>query len=102
MVTLDHVVTDAKATGGFEGSVEDIRASSSRSRVQPDVIETDASCAAKTELTKLIIDRGISFNDIVQTIVDGDVSGGSISTDASCGHHRKCVTSISCSFHLQI
>lgn len=72
MATLDDVVTDAKATGEFEGSVEDIRASRVTLKGAPIVIANDTSCGAKTELTNLVIDRGISFNSIVQTVIDED------------------------------
>lgn len=74
MSTLDDVITDAKATGEFEGSVEDIRATSVTLKCNPEVIATDASCGAKTELTKLVLDRGISFDSIVQSIFDEDKS----------------------------
>jgi len=67
MSTLDDVITDAKATGEFEGSVEDIKATSIELKSEQ-VIATDSSCGAKTELTRLIIDRGVSFNFIVETI----------------------------------
>ena len=76
MSTLDDVITDAKATGEFEGSVEDIRATKVTLKGEPEVIATDTSCGAKTELTKLVLDRGISFNGMVQTIIDGDESEG--------------------------
>lgn len=77
MATLDDVITDAKATGEFEGSVEDIKAARVMLKGAPEVIATDASCGAKTQLTKLVLDRGISFNSVVQTIIDGDESEGS-------------------------
>ena len=74
MATLDDVVEDAKATGEFEGSVEDIIASKITLQEKPVVIATDTSCGAKTELTKITIDRGLSFDTMVHTIVDGDKS----------------------------
>ena len=43
----------------------------------PEVIATDASCGAKTELTRLILDRGVSFNMMVQSIIDEDDGEGS-------------------------
>ena len=67
MSTLDDVIADAKATGEFEGSVEDIKATSIELKSE-EVIATDSSCGAKTELTRLRIDRGVSFNFIVETI----------------------------------
>ena len=68
------MITDAKATGEFEGSVEDIRATSIKLLAAPEVIATDASCGAVTELTKLVLDRGISLDTTVQSIIDE--SGG--------------------------
>ena len=38
----------------------------------PEVIATDSSCGAVTELTRLVIDRGISFDQMVKTITDGE------------------------------
>ena len=74
MSTLDDVIADAKATGEFEGSVEDIKATSITLKSEKH-IATDASCGAKTELTRLVIDRGVSFNAVVETIVtDSDVT----------------------------
>lgn len=69
MSTLDDVITDAKATGEFEGSVEDIRASNVTMKNNPEVIAVDTSCGASTELTRLILDRGVSFDKMVQTII---------------------------------
>lgn len=67
MSTLDDVIADAKATGEWEGSVEDIKATSITLKSE-EVIATDSSCNASTELTRLIIDRGVSFNAVVETI----------------------------------
>ena len=70
MATLDDVITDAKATGEYEGSVEDIRASSVRLKCEPEVIATDKSCAATTELTRLVLDRGVSFDKMIETMIE--------------------------------
>ncbi|KAL7444868.1 hypothetical protein ACHAXM_009693 [Skeletonema potamos] len=75
MSTLDDVISDAKATGEFEGSVEDIKATSIELKSEL-IIATDSSCGAKTELTRLIIDRGVSFNFIVETIAAGSKQNG--------------------------
>lgn len=75
MATLDDVIADAKATGEFEGSVEEIRASRVTLKGVPEVIAIDTSCSAVTTFTRLVVDRGISFDKIVQTIVDDDESG---------------------------
>jgi hypothetical protein len=72
MATLDDVITDAKATGEWEGSVEDIRATNVVLKGKPEVIVTDTSCGADTELTRLVIDRGISFNTMIQNIIDNN------------------------------
>ena len=76
MATLDDVIADAKATGEFEGSVEEIRATRVALKGVPEVIAHDTSCGAVTTFTRLIVDRGISFDNILQTIVDDDDSGG--------------------------
>jgi hypothetical protein len=75
MSTLDDVIVDAKSTGEFEGSVEDVRATRITLKSAPEVIATDLSCGAITTFTRLVIDRGISFNSIVQTIIAGIESG---------------------------
>lgn len=67
MSTLDDVIADAKATGEWEGSVEDIKATSITLKSE-EIIATDCSCNASTELTRLIIDRGTGFNAIVEII----------------------------------
>jgi len=77
MSTLDDVITDAKATGEFEGSVEDIKATSIELKSEQ-IIATDSSCGAKTELTRLIIDRGVSFNFIVDTIAADNKQNGDV------------------------
>ena len=75
MSTLDDVVTDAKATGEFEGSVEDIRATRVTLKGAPEVIATDQSCGAITTFTCLVIDRGISFDSVVQSIINANEPG---------------------------
>jgi len=80
MSTLDDVIADAKATGEFEGSVEDVKATSIALKGTPEVIATDSSCGAETTLTTIELDRGISFDDMIQTIIeeggDRDAPGG--------------------------
>jgi hypothetical protein len=75
MSTLDDVIADAKFTGEFEGSGEDVRATRITLKSAPEVIASDLSCDAITTFTRLVIDRGISFNSIVQTIIAGYESG---------------------------
>ena len=74
MATLDDVIVDAKATGEFEGSVEDIQATRVTLKGAPEIIATDLSCGAVTTFTRLVIDRGISFNSIVHAVIDGNES----------------------------
>jgi hypothetical protein len=81
MSTLDDVVADAKATGEFEGSVEDIRATRVTLKGAPEVIATDQSCGAITTFTCLVIDRGISFDSVVQSIIDANERGPRKSDD---------------------
>ena len=70
MSTLDDIITDAKATGEFEGSVEDVRATTISLKEEPVVIATDTSSGALTRLTKLTVDRGISFDSMVRIAMD--------------------------------
>jgi len=70
MSTLDDVVTDAKATGEFEGSVEDVKATSITMKEAPTKIAADKSSGAATMLTKITLDRGISFEQVVGSILD--------------------------------
>lgn len=77
MSTLDDVIADAKATGEFEGSVEDIRATRVSLKGAPEVIATDQSCGAITTFTSLVIDRGISFDSVVQSIINANERGPS-------------------------
>lgn len=70
MSTLDDVVTDAKATGEFEGSVEDVKATSITMKEAPTKIAADKSSGASTMLTKITLDRGISFEHVVGSVID--------------------------------
>lgn len=70
MSTLDDIIRDAKATGEFEGSVEDVRATTISLKEEPAVIATDTSSGALTYLTKLTVDRGISFDSMVRMALD--------------------------------
>jgi hypothetical protein len=64
MSTLDDVVADAKATGEFEGSVEDVRATHIEFDGKPEQLAVDKRSGAPTTLTRLNLDRGISFETI--------------------------------------
>eukprot|EP00980_Cylindrotheca_fusiformis_P021383 scaffold8259_cov143-Cylindrotheca_fusiformis.AAC.1 len=63
MSTLDDVVSEAKLSGDFEGSVEDIKASSIEI-AEDRVLATDPSCGAETKFTTLLLDRGISLDGV--------------------------------------
>jgi hypothetical protein len=58
---MDDVVNEAKATGEFEGSVEDIRATSIELSSEPESITTDVSSGAPTNLAIFNVDRGCSL-----------------------------------------
>ncbi|CAJ1959811.1 unnamed protein product [Cylindrotheca closterium] len=60
MSTLEDVIGEAKLTGEFEGSAEDIKATTIEI-AEERVVATDPSCGAETKLITLILDRGISF-----------------------------------------
>ena len=64
MSTLDDVVADAKATGEFEGSVEDVRATHIELDGKPERLAIDKRSGAPTLLTRLNLDRGISLQTI--------------------------------------
>ena len=70
MSTLDDVIADAKISGEWEGSVEDVKATSISVKGTPKVIATDASCGADTTLTIIELDRGVSFGQIIETILE--------------------------------
>lgn len=70
MSTLDDVIADAKISGEWEGSVEDVKATSISVKGTPKVIATDASCGANTTLTMIELDRGVSFGQIIETILE--------------------------------
>uniref|UniRef100_A0A6V2EFM3 Strawberry notch helicase C domain-containing protein n=2 Tax=Ditylum brightwellii TaxID=49249 RepID=A0A6V2EFM3_9STRA len=69
MSTLDDVIADAKATGEFEGSVEDVKATNIALQGSPEIIATDGDGSQPTMLTKIKLDRGISFDDMVKTMI---------------------------------
>jgi hypothetical protein len=64
MSTLDDVVADAKATGEFEGSVEDVRATHIELDGTPKKLAVDKRSGAPTFFTQLSLDRGISNRTI--------------------------------------
>lgn len=96
MATLDDVIADAKATGEFEGSVEDIRASRVTLKEKPREIAIDTSCGATTTLTRLIVDRGVSFDSIIETIIEENSRGEEIEGEQSAldvdadDHEKQC------------
>jgi len=86
MSTLDDVIADAKVSGEWEGSVEDVKATSISVKGTPKVIATDASCGADTALTMIELDRGVSFGQIIEQILeDVDNSGANTERGESSG-----------------
>ena len=70
MSTLDDVVADAKATGEFEGSVEDVRATHIELSGTPEKLAVDKSSGAPTFFTRLNLDRGISLETIASQSIE--------------------------------
>jgi len=68
--TMDDVIAEAKATGEFEGSVEDIRATTIELSSQPETLIADASSGAPTKLATFLIDRGCSLLWVAQMCLD--------------------------------
>jgi hypothetical protein len=60
MSTLDDVIKEAKLTGEFEGTAEDIKATKIEISSEED-LAIDPSSGAPTKLTTLTLDRGIPF-----------------------------------------
>lgn len=69
MSTLEDIITEAKARGEYEGSAEDIKASSIEIANEK-TLTVDASCGAKTKLTTLFLDRGISFSTVYKMALE--------------------------------
>lgn len=63
---MDDVISEAKATGEFEGSVEDIRATSIELASVPETLIADTSSGALTKLATFLIDRGCSLPSAAQ------------------------------------
>mmetsp|Transcript_31465 Transcript_31465/g.46405 ORF Transcript_31465/g.46405 Transcript_31465/m.46405 type:complete len:1291 (+) Transcript_31465:79-3951(+) len=68
--TMDDVIAEAKTTGEFEGSVEDIRATTIELTCSPENLITDASSGAHTKLATFLVDRGCSLQRVTQTFLD--------------------------------
>lgn len=81
IATLDDVVTDAKATGEFEGSVEDVKATTISMEEAPQQIASDKSSGASTMLTKITLDRGISFEQVIGSILEEEKESGATDTN---------------------
>jgi hypothetical protein len=60
MATLDDIIKEAKLTGEFEGTAEDITATDVKVGKET-VLAIDPSSGAPTKMTTLLLDRGISF-----------------------------------------
>ncbi|KAG7349049.1 RNA methylase [Nitzschia inconspicua] len=60
MATLDDVIKEAKTTGEYEGTAEDITATHVEVG-EEEVLAIDPSSGVPTKMTTLLLDRGISF-----------------------------------------
>lgn len=69
MSTLDDVIKDAKATGEFEGTAEDINAEEIKITQELD-LAIDPASGAQTKLTTLALDRGISFQAVCKMAME--------------------------------
>ena len=67
---MDDVIAEAKATGEFEGSVEEIRATSIELSSLPKTITSDSSSGALTNLATFKVDRGCSLSNAAQMCLD--------------------------------
>jgi len=67
---MDDVISEAKATGEFEGSVEDIRATKIELSSLPETLTVDGSSGALTKLATFLIDRGCSLLGVSQLCLD--------------------------------
>jgi hypothetical protein len=63
MNTLSQVIKEAKSSGEFEGTAEDITATTIEIGEERD-LAVDPSSGAQTKLTTLVLDRGISFDSV--------------------------------------
>eukprot|EP00529_Nitzschia_sp_RCC80_P001681 CAMPEP_0113496240 /NCGR_PEP_ID=MMETSP0014_2-20120614/30019_1 /TAXON_ID=2857 /ORGANISM="Nitzschia sp." /LENGTH=881 /DNA_ID=CAMNT_0000390155 /DNA_START=1 /DNA_END=2646 /DNA_ORIENTATION=- /assembly_acc=CAM_ASM_000159 len=63
MSTLDDVIDEAKSSGEFEGTAEDIKATSIKIGDETK-LTVDPSCGVYTKLTTLNVDRGISLQSV--------------------------------------
>ena len=61
-------MSEAKATGEFEGCVEDIRATSIELAMPPETIAKDPSSGALTKLMTFNVDRGCSYQQLSEFI----------------------------------
>ena len=67
--TLDDIISTAKATGEFVGSVEDVTATSIK-LASTETISLDSSSGASTELCIFHLDRGCSLESIASRIIE--------------------------------
>ncbi|OEU05850.1 hypothetical protein FRACYDRAFT_257886 [Fragilariopsis cylindrus CCMP1102] len=63
MNTLSQVIKEVKSSGEFEGTAEDITATTIKIGEERD-LAVDPSSGAQTKLTTLVLDRGISFDSV--------------------------------------
>jgi len=69
--SLADIISDAKATGTFESSVEDVKATQITLHSSPEEIATDISSGTKTFLSRIVLDRGVSFEDAIAVCLKG-------------------------------
>eukprot|EP00977_Amphora_coffeiformis_P006901 scaffold1508_cov178-Amphora_coffeaeformis.AAC.9 len=101
MSTMEDVIKSAKITGEYVGSAEDITATTIEIDKEID-LATDPVSGAKTKLTILNLDRGVSFDavctaaledgrkakssvELVKHADDGDIAADTVVDDSSVG-----------------
>jgi len=68
---MDDIIAEAKATGEYEASVEQVRATSIELSTTPQIIAHDKSnTGAPTKLMTFNVDRGVSCADICKIVYD--------------------------------
>lgn len=77
MSTLNDIVKEAKATGAFEGSVQDVRATHIEMDGTPEKLAIDRRSGAETKLVRLVLDRGVSLETIAEQSIKDVVADGS-------------------------
>ena len=84
MSTLGSVINTAKTSGEFEGTAEDISATTIEIGNEVDLAD-DPSSGAQTKLTTLILDRGIAFRSVRALAMEEAEKSSPVSKNDSCG-----------------